>query len=253
MSLPKDVIMYPIYCCRRRRRLVSSVTKAAIIVIGLAVTVTSCSGPKGSSSTASAVTRDSGPSQPTNPTPAQQAATQGPLNGPVTVVPGRRVIDGVELGFPHTIVGAISAAADEMSEGFTLDPGHAAVVGRLTADSSHLTLPQNLAEGAGSLRKFLGAPATGPVAAGYSVHFRAVEYQLRDVTADQVMVVVLCEFTYTQPGLGMHGRIGVFPFLMHWEHDDWKDAGDTDTAYLNLIAQPDSPQAAALGWNVLLY
>lgn len=245
--------MHPTYHWRKRRRLVSSATKVAIIVIGLAVTVASCSSPKGSSSTVGSVSRDSGSSSPPKQTPARQATAQGPLNGPVRVLPGRRVIDSVVLGFSHTTVGAISAAADEIGEGFTLDPDHAAVVGRLTADSSYPTLPQDAAQGAESLRKFLGAPATGPLAAGYSVHFRAVEYQLRDVTANQVMVILLCELSYTQPGAGMHGRIGVYPFLMHWEHDDWKDAGYTNTAYLNLIAQPNSPAAAALGWKPLLY
>jgi hypothetical protein len=169
------------------------------------------------------------------------------------VVRGRRVINGVELGFPHSTIGAISAAADVESEVFTLDPGHAAAVMRLRADSSYPTAPQDAAQGAESLRKGLGAPPAGAVPAGYSAHFRAVEYQVRNVTTDEVMVILLCEATFAQPGVGLHGRIGVFPFLMRWEHDDWKDAGDTNTAYLNLIAVPYSSKAAALGWNALMY
>jgi hypothetical protein len=45
--------------------------------------------------------------------------------------------------------------------------------------------------------------------------------------------------------------MGVYPFLMHWEHGDWKDAGGTGTRYMSLFAQPDSSRAAQLGWKPL--
>jgi len=41
---------------------------------------------------------------------------------------------------------------------------------------------------------------------------KAAEYQLRNVTSDKVTVLLLCKLTYTQPGLGTHGRMGVFRF-----------------------------------------
>jgi hypothetical protein len=163
------------------------------------------------------------------------------------------VIDGVELGFPHTIIGAISAAAADETEVITLDARQAATVGRLTADSSNPTLPHDAALGVSDIRHLIGAPATGPVPAGYSVHMKAAEYQLRNVTSDKVTVLLLCELTYTQPGLGTHGRIGVFPLFMHWEHGDWKEAGDAGPVYLKLSAVPYSVKAAALGWKALLY
>jgi hypothetical protein len=163
------------------------------------------------------------------------------------------VIDGVELRFPRTIAGAISAAAAAETEVITLDPRYAATVGRLTADSSDPSLPHDAAQGVSDIRHLIGAPATGPVPTGYSVRMKAAEYQLRDITSLKVTVLLLCELTYTQPDVETHGRLGVFPLFMHWEHGDWKVAGDAGPKYLKLVAVPYSPKATALGWKALLY
>jgi hypothetical protein len=179
---------------------------------------------------------------------AAQAAVP---RGPVTLIPGARVSDGVQLGFPHTTVGAISAAAYLVYETFGLDPSHAEAAMQLLADSSYPTAPYDSALGAESLRQSLGLAATGPVPAGYRVTFTPVEYQVRDVTADKVMVVLLVDSFYSEPGRKDYLRIGVLPFLMHWEHGDWKDAGDTTTQYMSLYANPDSSRADELGWKPL--
>jgi hypothetical protein len=254
--LPKrDPVMHPTRRGRRRWLrwlLVCGTAATAIVLIGLVIEAASSPGRKGPGSSVGAVPGGGASSHPAKSAPARQAAASGPPNGLVTVVRGRQVINGVELGFPHSTVGAISAAADVLSEVFTLDPGHAAVVGRLTADSSNPTLPQDAAQGAENLRKDLGVPATGPVPAGYSVHFKAVEYQVRDVTSDEVMVILLSDVTFVQPKVGVRVRIGVYPFLMHWEKNDWKDAGETAPTYVKLAAVPYSSQAAALGWKTLL-
>jgi hypothetical protein len=252
-NLAKDAIMHPTFHLGRRWLLICRAAVTTIVVIGL---VDGCaansSAPKGPSSTAVAVPRSDTPSHQAKPRSATPAAEPDPLNGAVTVVPGQRVIDGVKLGFPHTVVGAISAAANDETEFITLDAGHAATVGRLTADSSNRTLPQDVAQGVSDIRQLIGVPATGPVPAGYSVHMKAAEYQVRNVTPDKVTVLLLCELNYTQPGLGTHGRIGIFALFMHWEHGDWKEAGDAGGTYVKLVAVPDSAKAAALGWKALL-
>jgi hypothetical protein len=188
------------------------------------------------------------PSRTGEPAPVAPAA---PPDGPVTLVPGAQVINGVQLGFPHTTVGAISAAASLASEVYTIDAGLAEAAAQLTADSSYPTAASVAAMGAEELRQVVGLAATGPVPAGYSAIFTAVEYQVRDVTADKVMVILLADFTYTEPGPKDYHAMGVYPFLMHWEHGDWKDAGGTGTRYMNLFAQPDSSRAARLGWKPL--
>jgi hypothetical protein len=158
--------MHPTYCWHRRWLrwlLICGAAATAIIVIGLVIETASSPGLKGPSSSTGAVPRGGASSHPAKPTPARQAAVPGSLNGPVTVVRGRQVINGVELGFPHSTVGAISAAADVLSETFALDPGHAAGVMRLTADSSYPTAPQDAAQGAESLAT-RGRSAPGKIA-----------------------------------------------------------------------------------------
>jgi hypothetical protein len=173
-------------------------------------------------------------------------------HGPVTLVPGARVTDGVQLGFPHTTVGAISAAADLVSEvSGSLDPSHAEAAMQLLAASSYPTAPYDAAIGAESLRQQLGLAATGPVPPGYAVGITAAEYQVRDVTAKSVMVVLLLKVSFTEPGPKDSQRIGVVPFLMRWERGDWKDAGHTGGQYLQLAVTPFSSRAAALGWKPL--
>lgn len=187
-------------------------------------------------------------------TPGTRPSTGPPaLAGPVTVAAGRETVNGVELGFPHSTVGAVSAAADAAGEVFsTLDPDRAAAVMRLTADPSYTSAPQQAAQGAASDRQSLGIPAGGPVPAGYSLVIQPAEYQVRNVTADSALVLLLCDATTTRPGTGTQTRTAVFPFGMAWAAGDWKVASVGNGSYLNLAAEPFSPQAASLGWQELL-
>jgi hypothetical protein len=173
-------------------------------------------------------------------------------DGPIAVVRGKYPLDGVQRGFPHSTAGAISAAAAVVSEVFTLDENYAAFVTSLSADSSYPNASKAAAEGARSLRKYLRIRLTGQPPAGYSAHFQAEEFQVRNVTANKVMVLLLCKATFTLPGGGTRGWIAVYPFLMHWEYGDWKDAGHTAPTYLKLAATPYTNRAASLGWKGLL-
>ena len=189
--------------------------------------------------------RSHAPKPATSPSP--------PLDGPLEVIQGRELINGVYLGFPHSTTGAVSAADDVVSEVFsTLDPDRAAAVMRLTADPSYANAPRQAAQGAASDRQALGIPATGPVPAGYSLLVQPVEYQARDVTADHATVLLLCDFTSTQPGTGTQTRVAVFPVRMRWAQADWKVASFGTSTDASLAAEPFSPQAASLGWQQLL-
>jgi hypothetical protein len=185
--------------------------------------------------------------------PKPSASPSPPLDGPLEVVQGRELVNGVYLGFPHSTAGAVSAADDVVSEVFsTLDPDRAAAVMRLTAGPSYGDAPQQAAQGAASDRRALGIPATGPVPAGYSLLVQPVEYQVRDVTADDATVLLLCDFTSTQPGTGTQTRVAVFPVKVRWAQADWKVASFGTSSDASLAAEPFSPQAASLGWQQLL-
>jgi hypothetical protein len=171
------------------------------------------------------------------------------LSGPVHVVQGARLADGVYVGFPHSTAGAVSAA-DEYATAIlsTLDPAQAAAVMRLVADPSFTQGPQQAAQGATATRQVMGIAASGPVPAGASFEMVPVECQVRDVRPDAVTVLLLSDFITRTPAQGTQDRVSVFPVALHWADGDWKVLPSPATDYSGLDAQPGSPQAAALGW-----
>jgi hypothetical protein len=175
------------------------------------------------------------------------------LTGPVQVVQGATTVNGVWLGFPHSTAGALSAA-DEFAALLlsTLDPDRAAAVMRLVADPSYPAGPQQVAAAAASDRQALGMPASGAVPDGASFTWDPVEYQVRDVSADRVTMLLLCEVTSTMPGQGTASGIAVYPLAVHWAQADWKVLPPPGRDYSGLAAQPGSPQAASLGWQQLI-
>jgi hypothetical protein len=122
---------------------------------------------------------------------------------------------------------------------------------RMIADSSFADAPQQAAEGPVNARKYLGLPASGPAPAGASVQAEPMEYQTRDVAADSVTVLLLSDYVTTVPGQGTTTRIAVFPVVVRWAAGDWKVLQTPGTDYSSLNAEPDSPQAASLGWQQL--
>jgi hypothetical protein len=188
-----------------------------------------------------------------SPSVSATPAPTGPaLTGPVQVIQGSQLINGVYLGYPHSTEGAVSAA-DQFSTQLasTLDPDRAAAVMRLAADPSYTVGPQQFAQGIISERQDLGLPASGAIPSGTSVVLDPVEYQVRDVAADQATVLLLCDYVTTQPAQGTQTRIAVYPLRMHWAEGDWKILAPSGTTYTNLAAEPGSPQAASDGWQEL--
>jgi hypothetical protein len=185
--------------------------------------------------------------------PGPSLVNSSALTSPVHVTRGVRLVDGVYLGFPHSILGAVSAA-DEWATAIlsTLDPNRSAAVMRLVADPSFLQGPQQAAQGTTGTRQVMGVPATGPVPVGASFEFVPVECQVRGIQPDAVTVLLLADFITSTPGTGTQDRVSVFPVALHWANQDWKVLPSPVTDYSGLDAQPDSPQAAALGWLELI-
>jgi hypothetical protein len=172
--------------------------------------------------------------------------------GPVQLVQGTDLVNGVYLGYPHTIVGAISAADQFATQlGSTLDPDRVAAVMSMVADPSYRQGSQQFADGMTSTRADLGIPASGPVPDGDSLVLEPVEYQVRDVSADQATVLLLSDFIATTPSDGTQTQVGVYPLRMHWAQDDWKILAPGSADYSELAADPDSSQAASKGWQEL--
>jgi hypothetical protein len=189
----------------------------------------------------------------TTPSPAP-SPTRPALSGPLQLIQGRELVNGVYLGYPHTTQGAVSAADEFAIEmGSTLDPDRAAAVMRMAADPSYPQGPQQFAQGVITTRRVLGLPLSGPVPDGASVVLEPVEYQVRDVTADQVTVLFLTDLDITLPDQGTEPKASLYPLRMHWVEADWKIlAPETNVDYSSLLVQPESSQAAAAGWQELV-
>lgn len=189
------------------------------------------------------------PSSSASARPSAKAA----LTGPLQLVEGAQLVNGVRVGYPHSTVGAVSAAAEFMRQiGSTLDPDRAAAVGRLVAAPSWSNAPQELAQGPKSTRKQLGLPTTGQTPQGASVVLAPVEYQVPSATGDEAKVLLLATYTTSSPAHGVQTRMGVYPLEMSWSAGDWHVLAPTgDASYTGLTAQPDSPQAEAKGWQEL--
>lgn len=197
---------------------------------------------------AAPATRTAAPVKPA----ATPAASAPALTGPLQVVQGRQLINGVYLGYPHSTVGAVSAADEFLSSlESTLDPDRAAAVMRLAAGPSYANGPQQAAAGITGARKDLGLPVSGPVPQGASIETEPMEYQVRDVTPDGAMVLLLCDVVTTMPNQGTQTKAGVIPVPMEWAQGDWKIRSHPSGDYDSLYADPDSPQAASLGWQQL--
>lgn len=175
-------------------------------------------------------------------------------SGPIRLVQGSRLVNGVYVGYPHSTSGAVSAGVEYMTEvDSTLDPDRSAAVARLIADPSYAQAPQQLAADTRQARESLGLPASGPIPAGASVQIDPVEYQLRDVGADRITVLLLADYTTTTMTAGSSTRVIAVPMSLHWQAGDWRalaPAGGDDSA---LAAQPGTAQAAARGWQPLIY
>jgi len=169
----------------------------------------------------------------------------------VVLVRGERLVNGVAMGYPHSQVGAVSAAVEYLSQACsTLDPDRAAAVGRLIGDGSPGATPDDFAQGRVNMRQYLGLPVSGPLPETAMAVLGPVAFQLRDASADRVVVLLLGYLTTSSPKVGMRTGLGVFPVLMVWRDADWKlghltGAGD----FSSLGAQPGSLRAAELGWR----
>jgi len=192
---------------------------------------------------------------PAAPAPTPSTSPAPIPSGAVTVVQGARLADGIEVGYPHTTIGAISAASQYLDAvASTLDPDYAASVMRAAGDPANSSLPSNLASSTVALRAELRLPATGILAPPTSFRTVAQMYQLHDVSADSALVLLLASGTFTNAQGGIAQTTGVFPVRMNWTDGDWKldHIGGSGQDYSALEATPDTSSAVNQGWNALI-
>lgn len=224
----------------------------AVVVVGVVATAVGyVLGSGGSAAGQASGSTNPGASAPHQTDTASPAApAQAASLGPIRLVQGALLVNGLYTEFPHSTVGAISAADEYITAlGSTLDPDRSATVARLAADPSYTGAQNDAATGTQNTRTSLGLPATGAVPQGYSVEVDAVAYQLKSESADNAEVLLLAYFTEATPSQGTVAHTAVFPMVVHWAAGDWKFLPMDTTDYSSLAAQPGSAQAASDGWT----
>ncbi|GHJ45920.1 hypothetical protein Cs7R123_32620 [Catellatospora sp. TT07R-123] len=191
----------------------------------------------------------------TSPDPKPEPSVQPTLSvptGPLTLIKGSYTVDGVSVGYPHTVAGAVSAAAEYATQiGSTLDPDRARMIAGAIADPSFENARDYFAQGPVNSRQRLSLPLAGPIPANASLTLGPAAYQLRSPSEDAVVVLILGYLSMVGSDGKLISKIGVFPMEMHWANSDWKalKPGTTKaTDFSSLATTPGSSEAAAKGW-----
>lgn len=161
-------------------------------------------------------------------------------------------MNGVFTDYPHSQAGAVSAAVEFLTElGSTLDPDRAAAVARLAASPSYPAAAQDAAASAIAARRRLGLPVSGPLPPGTAVFCVPVMYQLRGVSANQLTVLLLFDYTKTAPS-GTAEHTGVASVRVSWTPASWRLLRPAGAELSGLLTTPGTAGAAAKGWKVMI-
>jgi hypothetical protein len=178
------------------------------------------------------------------------AAAVSAVAHPLRLVAGSGLMNGIYTRYPHSTAGAVSAAAEFITElGCTIDPDRAAAIARLIADPSYRGAAQDAVRGAIGTRRQLRLPAAGSLP-GTAVLLVPVMYQLRDVTAGRLTVLLLFDYTEILPSV-IRERLGVTAARMNWTPAGWRLLQPADSDLSALLATPGTASAVRKGWKVM--
>ncbi|MFJ7911363.1 hypothetical protein [Kitasatospora sp. NPDC096204] len=189
------------------------------------------------------------------------AAAVPPSASPSTVVQAvplpapARVEQGIPVGYPHTLAGAVSAAAHYTEARDLLSPdavpGQMMVMARQN-DEEFFKLTSLAIADARDWRRLLGLPEAGGSTGSDFIAFQVRAYQTESVSADAVDVWLLTTQTPTVGGI-QHGT-GVFAVAapVVWDGDDWR-LTSKKMRQTPRVAQPGTTQADAAGWRPVAY
>jgi hypothetical protein len=181
-----------------------------------------------------------------------------PPQGQVTVLPrGTRRVGTFRTGYPMTLRGAVAAAVEYTGQAGCLDVPCVDALTRAALDPAWTAGRGEELAGARKARAMLGIPERQPVPAGAVLTPTPMAYQLAPVPAGaipagdrspRVRVMLLIYAAMAGPAITPRNTLTALPATLHWTGGDWKlTAGDR--SYPELVAQPGTPQAAALGWR----
>jgi hypothetical protein len=247
---------------RRGRRAAAAITGLAAVA-GAAVLATGALAGHGQRGRgAAAVHRPAARYRTVPSTPAVTATPEPAATGPAAIhdrgalqlVTGSHLINGIYTDYPRSLAGAVSLAAEVVTQlGSTLEPDRAATIARLTASPDYQAAAQDAVAGAIAARREVGLSPAGPVPPGTAVLTVPVMYQLRDVSRDQLTVLLLFEHTQiTQAGIV--DRPGVTAVRLGWTAASWRllpPAAGPGPASTALVTTPGTAAATAHGWKAM--
>jgi hypothetical protein len=202
-----------------------------------------------------------------SPAPAD-AASDGvvddlPPAGHVAVLPrGSKTVGTFRTGYPRTLRGAVAAAVEYAGHSGCLDTACVDALTRAALDPAWTDGQAEELAGTRKARAMLGIPEGQPVPTGAVLTTTPMAYQILPAPADtvpaktdhaadhtpRVRVMLLIYAAMAGPAISPRNTLFALPANLHWTGGDWKlTAGDR--SYPELVAQPGTPQATALGWR----
>ncbi|HEX5878465.1 MAG TPA: hypothetical protein VF468_09110 [Actinomycetota bacterium] len=186
-------------------------------------------------------------------TPSTGAWVVPPVSaGPLILPPPAGTARGVPVGFPHTVPGAISAAARYAETAVGLDETRARTVGEVAGAPSYPSAADDFAHGVRIASSTLGVQP-GDAGIGAYLTFQARAYRVVDAGADRALIHVLGIADGAGPATSGQGRqaVSVAAYTMVWADGDWKIDGGTDLEEPQPLPAPGSAQAYERGWRDL--
>jgi hypothetical protein len=166
---------------------------------------------------------------------------------------------GFPVRFPHTELGAASAAAAALEGAWTLDAEQAMAAAELYAPPAQRELVR---EGARSVaegwRKTLGLPVDGELPAGAVMRISTTGVQWRARSGDEVHVSLLVQLSATRGGGVADPTFSssyAMNLLMAWQPDlrggDWANIPDPRPVAVPAVAAPGTSAFTAAGWTAI--
>ncbi|MGV9776189.1 hypothetical protein [Streptosporangium sp. NPDC003464] len=165
---------------------------------------------------------------------------------------------GYPVGFPHTELGAVSAAAATLEAAWTLDIEQAEQAAVLYAPPEQQEAARAGARAAvAGWRETLGLPKAGKLPDGAAMRTRTIGVQWRARAKDQIQVSVLVQVTATKGAQDTDPTYSspyAMSLLMAWHpgmrgRGDWVNIPDPVSAAVPEVALPGTPEFTAAGWK----
>ncbi|ATL88789.1 hypothetical protein [Streptomyces malaysiensis] len=196
--------------------------------------------------------KESGRQNSTQPPTFSAPPTQGTTQPTVLPKP-KTVADGVPVGYPHTLNGAVSAAAHFYDTADLFDPTASQRQARITAAPGKAKeLGDEALRLSMAARRDAGLTLVGESSTAnyYALSSRA--YRVDSATEDRVTVWIL-----TDTELSVHGvaksDTAVQTAVLTWSGGDWKFTGQEGRDDEPKPVVPESAQAVREGWRSLAY